>query len=616
MKFFSNYRRHFLVALHDTVMAGVSFILALYLRLGDDFAFTKPILLATLLCPIVCLAVFSYMQLYRGLWRYASTQDLVVIGKSAVSAILLFYLAIFLINRLDGIPRSAPFIQLLLLLALLGTPRFLYRIWRDKQLGISTGLVGDNRIPVILIGSGDRAELFLRDSRSGPSSGYVVVGIIDDNQSRIGHTIHNVKIYGNLDEFPKIVDKLARRGLKPQKAILTYDTMEGSKIRRLFEATDKLGIPLARMPKLSEFKQGMQDKVEIRPIAVEDLLGRSQNVQNKQPVEDFIKGKTVLVSGAGGTIGSELVRQIAELEPAKIVLFELSEFALYTIDMEIAGAFPYLPRVAVIGDVRHREHLDAVFASEKPQIVFHAAAIKHVPLAEANVEEAILTNIFGSQAIADACVKAEVEVMVMISTDKAVNPSSLMGASKRAAESYCQAVASGKTRFVTVRFGNVLGSNGSVVPLFRKQLAEGGPITVTHKDMVRYFMTVREAVELVLQTTTLGNQSGNIYVLDMGQPVKILDLAEQMIKLAGLKPGIDIKIEFTGLRPGEKMFEELFHESEQHSKTEHESIWLANPRSQSPEFIAGVFAKLFDACNRRNPTEAIALLREIVPEYV
>jgi O-antigen biosynthesis protein WbqV len=271
----------------------------------------------------------------------------------------------------------------------------------------------------------------------------------------------------------------------------------------------------------------------------------------------------------------------------------------------------------VIGDVRDREHLDIVFASEKPQIVFHSAAIKHVPLAEANVEEAVLTNIFGTQCVAEACMKHGSVVMVMISTDKAVNPSSVMGATKRAAESYCQALGSEKdtTRFVTVRFGNVLGSTGSVVPLFQQQLANGGPITVTHPDMVRYFMTVREAVELVLQSATLSTKSGEIYVLDMGQPVRILDLAEQMVRLAGLRPHIDIKIEFTGLRPGEKMFEELFHFSEEHSKTAHESIWLANPRHALIEEIKRAFDHLRETCRHRQSQKVIELLKDLVPEY-
>ncbi len=620
--FLLNYRRHLLTAFHDTVMAGASFLLALYLRLGDElFVYNFNYLtLLTLSCALICLVVFSWMRLYRGLWRYASTPDLVAIIKSATLAILLFYLALFLFTRLEGIPRSAPFIQWLLLLAMLGAPRFCYRIWRDRQLGLRTHFGAEHKIPVILIGSGDRAELFLRDTRSGPSSQYQVIGIVDDNSSRVGNTIHNVPIYGRAEELPEIVAKLGRKGLKPQRVILTYDTLDGAKVRNLLAITEKLGLPLARLPQLSEFKQGMQQKLEIKPIALEDLLGRSQNVHDKTSVREIVTGKVVLVTGAGGTIGGELVRQIAELKPSRIVLFEISEYALYQIDLELARLFPNIPRVAIIGDVRDIEHLHDVFTREKPQMVFHAAAIKHVPLAESNPEEAVLTNILGTQILADTCAKHNVLVMVLISTDKAINPSSLMGATKRAAESYCQALghdlsANHATRFVTVRFGNVLGSTGSVVPLFQKQLAAGGPITVTHADMVRYFMTVREAVELVLQSATLSNKSGEVYVLDMGEPMKILDLAEQMIRLAGLRPYIDIKIEFTGMRPGEKMFEELFHFSEEHAKTAHESIWLANQRHGSLEFIKDMLSKLHEAATNRKPENVIKLLKELVPEY-
>ncbi len=615
-------RRQLLTALHDTVMAGASLLLALDLRLGDDtFAYVGRLLPAyILLCAAICLFVFTRLRLYRGLWRYTSTPDLVAITKSVTIALLLFYLLLFVLTRLSGMPRSVPFIQWLLLLAMLGGPRFLYRIVRDKQLGLATSLANDNRIPVLLIGGGDRAELFLRDTRSGPSAQYLVVGILDDNPLRTGHTIHNVRIYGQMNDLPKVVEQLAHSGLKPQRAILTYDTLEGPKVRNLLNAAEALGLPLARLPRLAEFKEGMREGLEIRPIAVEDLLGRAQNVHDKTPLRESLTGKVVLVTGAGGTIGSELVRQIASFNPARLVLFELSEFALYRIDLELSRDFPAVTRKAIIGDVRSRDHLDALFAREKPDAVFHAAAIKHVPLAESNPEEAALTNVQGTACVADACVKHKVAVMVLISTDKAINPSSVMGATKRVAESYCQALGadarlSQQTRFVAVRFGNVLGSTGSVVPLFEQQLKAGGPLTVTHKDMVRYFMTVREAVELVLQAGTLAGKNGEVYVLDMGQPVKILDLAEQMIRLSGLKPYTDIKIEFTGLRPGEKMFEELFHPTEESAKTAHEGIWLANLPQVSMDALAKKIAKLYEACDGRRAQDVVASLKALVPEY-
>jgi len=608
-------------ALHDTLMAAVSFICALYLRYGNaSETFSSPLLpIYTALCMAICLAVFYRARLYRGLWRYASLPDLATIVKAVTFALLLFYVVLFAINRLDDIPRSTPFIQWLLLIILLGGPRFMYRSWRNWRLGLQTGFTTQDRIPVLLIGAGDRAELFLRDTRTGASSNYLVVGIVDNDPANQNRSIHNVRIFGTVDNLPRVVEKLARADVRPQKVILTYDQMDGAKVRELLSITDKLGLPLSRLPKLSEFKSGMQEKLDIQPIAVEDLLGRAQNVHDKTLVREFISGKIVLITGAGGSIGSELARQVASFMPKKLVLFELSEYALYQIDMELSRFFPAVSRVALLGDVRNAPLLESVFSEYTPQVVLHAAAIKHVPLAEANPEEAVLSNVFGTQSVADACAKAGVLVMLMISTDKAVNPSSVMGASKRAAENYCQALAHSQagrnTRFVAVRFGNVLGSTGSVVPLFHQQLSRGGPITVTHPDMVRYFMTVREAVELVLQAATLSNTSGEVYVLDMGQPVKILDLAEQMIRLAGLKPYEDIKIEFTGLRPGEKMFEELFLSSENHAKTAHESIGLARQPYVKLEELQVMLNDLRTACQHRQKDTTVNNLKRIVPEF-
>lgn len=607
--------------LHDLFMAATSFILALYLRYGNTTeTFASPLLpLYTALCMGICLALFYRARLYRGLWRYASMPDLMNIVKAVTLALLFFYVVLFAINRLDDIPRSTPFIQWFLLVIMLGGPRFAYRSWRNARLGLQSGFTLQDRIPVLLIGAGDRAELFLRDTRAGASSQYLVVGMVDDDPTNENRSIHNVRIFGTVNDLPQVVEKLARADVRPQRVILTYDQMEGHKVRELLAVTDKLGLPLARLPKLSEFKQGMQEKLDIQPIAVEDLLGRAQNVHDKTPVRNSLNGKTVLITGAGGSIGSELARQVAGFGPKQVILFELSEYALYQIDMELSRTHPQVHRVALLGDVRNAQLLDSVFAQYKPQVVLHAAAIKHVPLAEANPEEAILSNVLGTQALADTCAKHNVQVMLMISTDKAVNPSSVMGASKRAAECYCQALAHSdaakKTRFVAVRFGNVLGSTGSVVPLFQQQLARGGPITVTHPDMVRYFMTIREAVELVLQAATLSNESGEVYVLDMGQPVKILDLAEQMIRLAGFTPYTDIKIEFTGLRPGEKMFEELFLSTENHAKTAHESIWLAKQPYLQMDALRPLLQELLNACQQRQKDKAVQTLKRIVPEF-
>ena len=334
----------------------------------------------------------------------------------------------------------------------------------------------------------------------------------------------------------------------------------------LLDKADALGVTLARLPRMTDFRAAASGRVELRPIAIEDLLGRPQQVLDRAAMERLIRGRRVLVTGAGGTIGGELARQIAALGPAHLTLLDNTEYALYTIDLEIGERTPDLPRDSVLADVRDRERLRDIVARHAPDLVFHAAALKHVPIVEAHPDEGVLTNAVGTRNVADACRAAGVGAMVLISTDKAVNPATVMGATKRIAESYCQALNLareagrdvGPTRFITVRFGNVLGSTGSVVPLFTRQLAQGGPLTVTHPEMTRYFMTVREAVELVLEASALGTAGGPaensggsaIFVLDMGEPVRIMDLAQQMIRLAGLTPGDDIEIRITGLRPG------------------------------------------------------------------
>jgi O-antigen biosynthesis protein WbqV len=429
-----------------------------------------------------------------------------------------------------------------------------------------------------------------------------------------------VPVLGTLAETEALLNRLEQEGRKPQRLLLSPDLLDGDVVRELLDVANGQGIALARLPRLTDFHEA-EEKVLVRPIAVEDLLGRPQVVLDREGILTLVGGRRVLVTGAGGSIGSELVRQIADLGPARLVLVEASEYALYTIDMEVAERFPALDRRAVIANVRDRSVIDALFAEERPELVFHAAALKHVPLVEANPLEGILTNAIGSRNIADACVAAGVRAMVMISTDKAVNPTNVMGATKRVAESYCQALdmAQNGTRFVTVRFGNVLGSTGSVVPRFQAQLAAGGPITVTHPDMERYFMTIREAVELVLQASALGvlqhHDQGKIYVLDMGKPVKIVDLARQMIRLAGLRPETDVKIAFTGLRPGEKLFEEIFHGAEAPVPTARDGILLASPRLVHLDELGQRFQALETACRIRNEGDALEVIQAVVPEF-
>lgn len=619
--------RKLVAMIHDTVMAAASFVLALTLRLGVDL--TGHVLpnmwLATVGFTAIAMTIFVTLRLYRGMWRFASIQDLVTLTKAATLAIGLFYLGLFLYNRLEGMPRSVPMIHWMVLLVLLGGPRFAYRMVKDRLIGRSFTLSDNRRIPVLLIGANENTEHFLRDAERNAAAVYRVSAIVVDDARLNGQVMHGVPVYGTFSDLPHILHKMERRGDKPQKIIITDDSLEGEVLQSLLDMANAAGINLARLPRLTEFKSGISEEEEIRPIAVEDLLGRAQHARDKEAMRGMIAGRRVLVTGAGGTIGSELVRQIASFGPAALFLFEQSEFNLYQIDMEMAENHPDLPRRPLLGDVRDRDYIAYAFRETQPEVVFHAAAIKHVPMAEYNPMEAILTNVVGTRNIADACVAHGVKAMVLISTDKAVNPANVMGATKRLAECYCQAKGSdpdarGDTRFITVRFGNVLGSTGSVVPLFQKQLQRGGPLTVTHPDMVRYFMTVREAVELVLQAAAMGARPeemrhGLIFVVDMGKPVKIADLAVQMIRLAGLKPHEDIEIVYTGLRPGEKMYEELFHPSESSLKTDHEGILLASSRKVGLAELVPSLESLQDACVARNKDGAYASLRKLVPEF-
>jgi len=610
---------------HDVVMAAFSFLAALYLRLGADqwsLRSDQDLLIGTGLFVAVAIPVFLSLRLYRGVWRYASTNDMAGLVRAATLTILVFTVVLFLVNRLETVPRSVLIINWFVLLTLLGGPRFLYRSFKDRRQARRAYNV--EAIPALLVGAGDEAELFIRATRSADAE-YRAVGLVSERGARVGRNIHGIDVLGSIDELDAVVEQLKRRGQAPQRLIITDHRLDGGIVRELFDAADRLGMVLGRIPRLTDLKDGLGDEIPIRPIAVEDLLGRPQQALDRSGLEVLIRGRRVMVTGAGGSIGSELVRQIAAFAPERLVLFEACEFNLYTIDQELS-ARPDAPQVVpLLGDVRDAGRVGQAMAEHRPDLVFHAAALKHVPMVEHNPEEGILTNAVGTRIVADACIEAGTALMVQISTDKAVNPTNVMGASKRVAEMYAQALdlavggQSGGTRFVTVRFGNVLGSTGSVVPLFQRQLAAGGPITVTHPDMTRYFMTVREAVELVLHASQFGarhaDYRGKIFVLDMGEPVRIVDLARQMIRLAGLRPDRDVAITYTGLRPGEKLFEEIFHGAEPPVATGQPGLLVATPRAVDAEALGRAIDDLAQACRARSGGAARDILRRLVPEY-
>jgi O-antigen biosynthesis protein WbqV len=612
---------------HDVVMAGLSFVLAQALR-QDGVAFSlasTELWSGTALFMAVAATAFAGLDLYRGVWRYASLNDTVQIVKAASLTVAVFFPLLFLFTRLEDLPRSSLIINWLILMVLLGGPRIVYRVFKDRRLDTVMAKHAGRRIPVMLVGAGDAAEQFIRSVNRVPEASYTVVGIVDDKETRVGRAIHGVDVMGTVADLPAAVERLKKRGQRPQRLILTKEHLDGAVVRSALDVADSLGLTLARLPRLTDFREGVGEVAEVRPIAIEDLLGRPQAVLDRPAMQALIAGKRVMVTGAGGTIGGELVRQISEFAPAHVTLVENSEFHLYEIDLMLGERHAELPRSAVLADIRDRDRVDAVFAEARPELVFHAAALKHVPMVEAHPAEGVLTNVLGTRNVADACRAAGVPVMVQISTDKAVNPSSVMGATKRLAESYCQALDiaeakhAGGTRFVTVRFGNVLGSTGSVVPLFQHQLAQGGPLTVTHPEVTRYFMTVREAVELVLQASALGARdaaaSGKIFVLDMGEPVRVQDLARQMIRLAGLRPDIDVKIAFTGLRPGEKLYEELLHVAESLMPTAYKDILLAAPRTADAALLARAIDELAEHARAGHGAEVLDGLHRLVPEY-
>ncbi|MCW2236543.1 polysaccharide biosynthesis protein [Azospirillum canadense] len=624
--------RALMIYLHDLVMTAIALVVALYLRVGGlAFDYYSDALINGLpILVLIAAVVFRLSGLYRGIWRYASVPDLLQLIR-AVSVVVLSFLAVmFLLTRLEALPRSLPVILWFVQIVLLGGPRFAYRLLKDRRLGLRDHVAGVPRIPVLLLGVGDAAELFIRSLDQNAGAAYRVVGMLDDKGRRVGHAVRGVPVLGGPDDLPRVVDDLDRRGDRPQRLIVTKGQTEisGAVLRELLDQAESLGLALSRLPSLTEFKSALgEGKIEVRPIALEDLLGRPQAVLDRGAIASLVTGRRVVVTGAGGTIGSELVRQIAALQPESLILVDAGEFNLYAIEMEVRERFPSLDLHAVIADVRDRDRIFRLFQARRPAMVFHAAALKHVPLVEANPCEGALTNVIGTRNVADAARASGCQAMVLISTDKAIRPTSIMGATKRFAECYCQALdvlpprdgTETATRYMTVRFGNVLGSSGSVVPLFTRQLAKGGPLTVTHPDMRRYFMTVREAVELVLQASAhgvaRGQDRGKLLVLDMGEPVKIVDLARQMIRLAGYRPGVDIRIEFTGLRPGEKLFEEILTAAEAPTRTEADGVFLASPRVIDYALINRALGELETAARSGDAERVLTILSNIVPDF-
>lgn len=568
---------------------------------------------------------YAFFSVHRGSWRYVSIPDLTNIIRVSLFTVITYTVVSFLVTRGSNLPRSAPVLTLLYLVAGLSSSRLIYRLLMERAFfspsSDSTSFVRKSR-NVLLYGLTDNTESFIRANRRGTKSEFNVIGILDDgilNQSRM---IQGVKVLGDFSSLASVVSRLDQRGYKISELILTDTGNLRNQLAEIVEKTSRLGIKASRIPDFTVTSALTSGSV-LQPKAIElgDLLGRPEVVADLKVVSDMLNNKIILVTGAAGSIGSELCRQIAAFGPRQLILTDSSEFHLYTLDIEIRESYPNLDIITCIMDVRDKARVSALFSKFQPTSVFHAAALKHVPLVEDNPLEAIKTNLLGTRNVANAAVEQGVMNFVMISTDKAVNPTNVMGATKRAAEAYCQSldVDSPKTRFKTVRFGNVLGSNGSVVPRFQKQISDGGPITVTHPKIVRFFMTIPEAVRLVLNASAHDDDEqekrGKIMVLDMGKPVRIVDLAERMIQLAGFRPYVDIEIIYTGLRPGEKLYEELFDPSEVQQTQTADGYVIASPRVTDKTLLLKSLASLEDVIAHENAARALELLTHIVPEY-
>ena len=579
----------------------------------------------------VALVPLLVLRVPQRSWRYFGAED----GFRLALAAAIACGAHAGLNLLAGGWRPfsplAPAVQAIVLGLLWVAPRLAWRRFRSR--GGTLALAAPERL--LLAGAEDGADLFLRAIAADPRGAFEVVGLLGVDERGLGRLIHDRPVLGTLSHAPEVLADLAAKGRRPAAIVVTSPAIDGATLARLLDAADKAGVAVRRMPRLTHLDAadrptpGPDGRLELRPIAIEDLLNRAPVDLDREAMARLVAGRRVLVTGAGGTIGGELARQIAGFGPKALTLVEVSEYALYEIDLAIRESHPALPCQAVLADIRDRDRISRVIAEARPELVFHAAALKHVPLVEDNPLEGILTNAVGTRNVADAARAADARVVVLISTDKAVNPSSVMGAAKRLAEMYFQALDArraqeGKgTRFVTVRFGNVLGSTGSVVPLFRRQLERGGPLTVTHPDMQRYFMTVAEAVSLVLAASALAAEdklpdparAGGIVVLDMGQPVRIVDLARQMIRLAGLRPDVDVAIRFTGLRPGEKLEEELFHGREPHVPAGRPGLLVAAPRTADLPIVARALDSLASSCRGGDADAALAQLAVLVPEF-
>ncbi len=601
--------RTLLVFLFDIGAVALAWVGGFLIRFNFEYPpeYTSKILLGLGILTVVHAVACRWAGLYRGMWLFASLPDL----KRVLKAVGVSSLALILLIALDrsagpAIPRSLLVLYPILLLIIMGGGRAAWRMWKEHRL------YGDLRAsgkPVVVVGAGTGGAMLVRELERSPD--WRVVALVDDAQQKWGLELYGRPVAGAIDTLPNVL-----ADYKAQHVILAMPSAASDARRRAADLAAQAGAHVFTVPGLEDLMNGKVAINTMRPVEIEDLLGREVVQIDTAHVQGMIAGKTVLITGAGGSIGSELCRQLSRFGPARLVFYESNEFALYAIEQWFAQHRPAQAVLALTGDVKDAVRLDEVFASCRPDLVFHAAAYKHVPLMEVgNAWQAVRNNALGTLCVGEQAIRHGVERFVLISTDKAVNPTNVMGATKRLAEMVCEALqrsANARTQFEIVRFGNVLGSTGSVIPKFREQIASGGPVTVTHPEINRYFMSIPEAAQLVLQAAAMG-QGGEIFVLDMGEPVKIVDLARKMIRLSGYTED-EIRIEFTGLRPGEKLYEELLADSEHTRETPHPKLRIAQSREVESRLLT-TLGDLFDGTPCMSDDEVRNTLRSFVPEY-
>jgi FlaA1/EpsC-like NDP-sugar epimerase len=619
MKHLLRNKNFWTILVTDAGLVCVSYVLAYLIRFENDIPPDQVEMLVQTLPWIVPLKIllFAWLGLYRGMWRYTSISDLINIIKATVISAGAIALALLLIRHFEGFSRSVLVMDALLTLMLIGGVRLLIRVHIQKAFPASFFNPAyfpffnpdrEKRKRLLIVGAGDAAEKMLREILDNPRLRYNPVGLLDDDPRKQGRAIHGVPVLGLIEDLENVPVQF-------DEILIAIPSARGEEMRKIVEMCDRTGKRFRTIPKIGELIEDRITVNSIREVRLEDLAGRQEINLDQERISRFLYGKRILVTGAGGSIGSELVRQISRFEPQVVGLLDFSELNLFQVEQEFRLRLQTLPTESFLTDIRDREALQGVLTRFRPHVIFHAAAYKHVPMQESHPREAVLNNVLGTRNLVELAVEADAERLVLVSTDKAVRPTNVMGATKRVAELFVESMNGRQvTRFVAVRFGNVFSSSGSVIPLFQQQIAAGGPVTVTHPEVTRYFMSIPEAAQLILQAGAMG-EGGEIFILDMGEPIRIVDMARDLIRLHGLEPDKDVLIEFTGLRPGEKLYEELITSGEGIVSTSHKKILVLRGKTLDAAALLAQIESLL-AVARQGDDEAIRRkLRDIVPEY-